>query len=93
MNLTTEELIDILQTYHNASVQGFGSYNPSFEASETLQHKIRDELARRGITKTCSLCHQYLYPNVTHPTYDDHAFCFGRCKEVWISFSQSKKEE
>jgi hypothetical protein len=83
LELTTNELVDILRTYSACENEGVGAGNDEFETEQKLLQKIREELQKRGATETCGYCNQPLYVEKAHPEYKGKKFCFGRCKDLW----------
>ncbi|PLS19363.1 hypothetical protein CVD28_02810 [Bacillus sp. M6-12] len=93
MQLSTNEIVDIIRTYSACEDEGVGSGIDEFETPTKLLEKLKEELKNRGATDTCGYCHQPLYVDKPLPEYKGKNFCFGRCKDLWKTHFEKKNED
>jgi len=88
MKFTTNQLIDILETYEIAENEGVATRNPNQSDAKIIQKAVEEELRKRGYAKRCRQCGSYLYEEKVYPAYDQAAFCHDRCKEHHLRYHQ-----
>lgn len=88
MNFTTNQLVDILETYEIAENEGVATRNPNQSDAAAIQKMVEEELRKRGYAKRCRQCGSHLYEGKEYPTHNHSTFCRDQCKENHLRYHQ-----